>query len=115
VLGATRAFSRFGLPPRPFGIRGAVVVRHDVVLALTGADVGSDAAIEIGLRVSLDLAFAPYGCEPRLVVARESLWAIVMSDLNESCSANVIAPSVEIEEAAIAITAKPFLVVSSRV
>src|SRR6266511_6083285 len=51
------------------------------------------------------LAFAPYGREPRLLVARESLWTVVMPHLNESGSANVIAPGVEIEEAAIAVTA----------
>ena len=50
-------------------------------------------------------AFTPYGCEPRLLVARKSRRAIVMQHLEEPSSANVIAPGVEIEEAAIAITA----------
>ena len=41
-----------------------------------------------GLDLSaVGLAFAPYGREPRLVVARESVWTVVMPHLNESGSA----------------------------
>ena len=58
-------------------------------------------------------ALAPYGCEPRLPVARESRRAIVMPHLDEPGSAHVVAPDVEIEEAAIAVTAPAFLIVSS--
>jgi hypothetical protein len=58
------------------------------------------------------LAFAPYGREPRLLVARKSRRAVVVFDLEEPGSSNVIAPGVEIEEAAIAAIAKAFLVVS---
>src|SRR5215471_3871719 len=34
-----------------------------------------------GSRPRCRLAFAPYGCEPRLLVARTSRWAIVVSHL----------------------------------
>src|SRR5215469_10816593 len=66
-----------------------------------------------GSRPRCRLAFAPYGCEPRLLVARTSRWAIVVSHLEEPGSSNEIAPGVEIEEAAIAAIAKAFLVVPS--
>ncbi len=66
-----------------------------------------------GSRPRCRLAFAPYGCEPRLLVARKSRWAIVVSHLEEPGSSNEIAPGVEIEEAAIAAIAKAFLVVPS--
>src|SRR5437016_9433444 len=59
------------------------------------------------------LAFAPYGREPQLLLARKSRRAVVVSDLEEPGSSNVIAPGVEIEEATIAAIAKAFLVVSS--
>src|SRR5262245_51071888 len=59
------------------------------------------------------LAFAPYGRQPRLLVARKSRRAVVVSHLEEPGSFNVIAPGVEIEEATIAAIAKAFLVVSS--
>ena len=59
------------------------------------------------------LAFAPYGREPGLLVTRKSRRAVVVSHLEESGSSDIIAPGVEIEEAAIAATAKAFLVVSS--
>jgi hypothetical protein len=59
------------------------------------------------------LAFAPYGREPRLLVARNSRRAVVVSHLEEPGSSNVIAPGVEIEQAAIAAIAKAFLVVTS--
>jgi hypothetical protein len=66
-----------------------------------------------GSRLRCQLAFAPYGCKPRLLVARKSRWAIVVSHLEEPGSSNEIAPGVEIEEAAIAAIAKAFLVVPS--
>ena len=66
-----------------------------------------------GSRPRCRLAFAPYGCEPRLLVARKSRWAIVVSHLEEPGSSNEIAPGVEIEEAVIAAIAKAFLVVPS--
>jgi hypothetical protein len=46
------------------------------------------------------LAFAPNGHEPRLLVAREPRWAEVTLHLEEPGSGDVIAPGVEIEEAA---------------
>jgi len=52
-------------------------------------------------------------CEPRLLVARKSRRAVVVSHLEESGSSNVIAPGGEIEEAAIAAIAEAFLVVPS--
>jgi hypothetical protein len=58
-------------------------------------------------------SFAPYGREPRLLLARKSRRAVVVSHLEEPGSSNVIAPGVEIEEAAVAAIAKAFLVVSS--
>src|SRR6516165_5421482 len=61
------------------------------------------------------LPFAPDGREPPLLVARQSRRAVVMPHLQEPGCGDVIAPGVVIEEAAIAITAKAFLVVSSRV
>ena len=69
----------------------------------------------LGQKDGLRLAFAPYGREPRLLVARKSRRAVVMSHLAEPGSSNVIAPGIEIEEAAIAAIAKAFLVVSSGV
>jgi hypothetical protein len=69
----------------------------------------------LGQKDGLRLAFAPYGREPRLLVARKSRRAVVVSHLVEPGSSNVIAPGVEIEEAAIAAIAKAFLVVSSGV
>jgi hypothetical protein len=62
---------------------------------------------------SWKVAFAPYGREPRLLLARKSRRAVVVSHLAEPGSSNVIAPGVEIEEAAVAAIAKAFLVVSS--
>ena len=62
-----------------------------------------------------NLADTPNGREPRLLVAREPRRAEVTLHLEESGIGEVIAPGVEIEEAAIAVTAKTFLVVSSRV
>src|SRR5438552_6402774 len=61
----------------------------------------------------VDLAFAPYGREPRLLVARGSRRAVVMPHLNEPGSAHVSAPGFEIKEAAIAVTAPAFLIMSS--
>ena len=61
------------------------------------------------------LPFAPDGREPPLLVARQSRRAVVMPHLEEPGCGDVIAPGVVIEEAAIAITAEAFLVVSSRV
>jgi hypothetical protein len=58
-----------------------------------------------GFSEPIPLAFAPYGREPRLLVARESRRAVVMPHLEQPGSGNVIAPGVEIEEAAIAVTA----------
>ena len=61
------------------------------------------------------LPFAPDGREPPLVVARQPWRAVVMAHLQEAGCGDVITPGVVIEEAAIAITAEAFLVVSSRV
>ena len=62
-----------------------------------------------------DLAFTPNGRKPGLLVAREPRWAEVTLHFEEPRSDDVIAPSVEIEKTAKAITAQPLLVVSSRV
>ncbi len=61
------------------------------------------------------LAFAPNGRQPRLPMARKPWWPEITLHLDESDGGDVIAPGVEFEEAAIAIAAKTFLVVSSRV
>ena len=53
----------------------------------------------------MGLIFAPNSREPRLLVARESRRAVIMFHLEEPGSGDKIAPGVEIEEAAIAITA----------
>ena len=50
--------------------------------------------------VGMWVAFAPNGHEPRLLVARETRWAEVTLHLEEPSSGDVIAPGVEIEEAA---------------
>ena len=57
-----------------------------------------DAAVVLPDCLALELAFAPYGREPRLLVARTSRWAIVVSHLEEPGSSNEIAPGVEIEK-----------------
>ncbi len=54
------------------------------------------------MAVTAGLAYAPNGREPRLLVAREPRWAEVTLHLEEPGSGDVIAPGVEIEEAAIA-------------
>lgn len=61
------------------------------------------------------LAFAPNGCEPRLPVPRQSRRAVVMAHLHEAGQGDVIAPSVEIEEAGIAVVAQALLVIPSRI
>src|SRR5271154_5477143 len=61
------------------------------------------------------LGFAPNSREPGLPGSRQARWAVVMADLYETGCGDVIAPGVEIEEAGIAIVAKPLLVVSSRI
>src|SRR5271154_4045165 len=53
------------------------------------------------------LGFAPNGREPGLPGSRQARWAVVMADLYETGCGDVIAPGVEIEEAGIAIVAKP--------
>ena len=61
------------------------------------------------------LAFAPNGREPRLLMPRLSRRAVVMAHLHEAGRGDVIAPSVEIEEAGIAIAAQALLVIPSRI
>ena len=61
------------------------------------------------------LGFAPNGREPRLPMARQSRRAVVMAQLDEAGRGDVIAPSVEIEEAGIAIVAQALLVIPSRI
>ena len=61
------------------------------------------------------LAFAPNGCEPRLPMPRQPRRAVVMAHLHEARRDDVIAPSIEIEEAAIALVGKVLLVISSGV
>ena len=61
------------------------------------------------------LAFAPNGREPRLLMPRQSRRAIVMAHLHEAGRGDVIAPSVEIEEAGIAVVAQALLVIPSRI
>src|SRR5947208_7741521 len=52
--------------------------------------------------LGIPIAFAPYGREPQLLLARKSRRAVVVSHLEEPGTSNVIAPGVEIEETAIA-------------
>ena len=61
------------------------------------------------------LGFAPNGREPRLLMPRQSRRAVVMAHLHEAGRGDVIAPSVEIEEADIAIVAQALLVIPSRI
>src|SRR5215471_9578361 len=61
------------------------------------------------------LAFAPNGREPRLPMPRQSRGAVVMAHLHEAGQGDVIAPSVEIEEAGIAVVAQALLVIPSRI
>ena len=56
------------------------------------------------------LAFAPNGRQPRLLMPRQSRRAVVMAYLHEAGRDDVIAPSVEIEEAGIAVVAQALLV-----
>jgi hypothetical protein len=48
-------------------------------------------------------------------MAREPRWAEVALHLEEPGSGDVIAPGIEIEEAAIAVTTEAFLIISPRV
>jgi hypothetical protein len=66
-----------------------------------------------GLRGSS--AFAPNGREPWLLVKRESRRTVVVPQLNEPGSGYVVAPGVEVEEAAIAVASEALLVIPSRV
>ena len=61
------------------------------------------------------LAFAPNGREPRLPMPRQSRGAVVMAHLHEAGQGDVIAPSVEVEEAGITIVAQTLLVIPSRI
>jgi hypothetical protein len=61
------------------------------------------------------LGFAPNGREPRLLMSRQSRRAVVTAYLLEAGRRDVIAPSIEIEEAGVAIVAQALLVVSSRI
>ena len=56
------------------------------------------------MAVAGGLAFAPNGCKPRLLVTREPRRAEVTLHLEESGIGDVIAPGVEIKEAAITVT-----------
>ena len=61
------------------------------------------------------LALAPNGRKPRLPMPRQSRRAVVMAHLHEAGRGDVIAPSVEIEEAGITIVAQALLVIPSRI
>ena len=61
------------------------------------------------------LGFAPNGREPRLLMPRQSWRAVVMAQLREAGRRDVVTPSVEIEEAGVAIVAQALLVISSRI
>ena len=63
--------------------------------------------------ISATLSFARNGCEPRLLVMREPWWPVVMLDDDEPSVRQIVAPGVEIEETAIAITAPTLLVATS--
>src|SRR5207248_55955 len=55
------------------------------------------------------LGFAPNGREPRLLMPRQSWRAVVMPHLLEAGRGDVIAPSIQIEEASVAIVGKALL------
>ena len=61
------------------------------------------------------LAFAPNRREPRLLMPRQSRRAVVMAYLHKAGRGDVIAPSVDIEEAGIAVVAQTLLVIPSRI
>ena len=61
------------------------------------------------------LGFAPNGREPRLLMPRQSWRAVVMLHLLEAGRGDVIAPSIQIEEASVAIVGKALLVIPSRI
>ena len=61
------------------------------------------------------LGFAPNGREPRLLMPRQSWRAVVMPHLLEAGRGDVIAPSIQIEEASVAIVGKALLVIPSRI
>ena len=57
------------------------------------------------MAVAAGLAFVPNGREPRLLMARKPRRAEVTLHLEKTCGGDVMAPGVEVEEAAIAVTA----------
>ena len=61
------------------------------------------------------LGFAPNGREPRLLMPRQSWRAVVMPHLLETGRGDVIAPSIQIGEASVAIVGKALLVIPSRI
>src|SRR6516165_2993579 len=61
------------------------------------------------------LALAPNSRQPRLLVPRQSRWAVVMRYLHEPGRGYVIAPSVEIEEARVSTIAQALVILPSRV
>jgi hypothetical protein len=61
------------------------------------------------------LAFAPNGRQPRLLMPRQSRRAVVMAHFHEAGRGDVIAPSLEIEEAGIAVVAQALRVIPSRI
>jgi hypothetical protein len=61
------------------------------------------------------LALAPNGREPRLLMPRQSRRAVIMAHLHEAGRGDVIAPSVKIEKAGIAVIAQALLVIPSRI
>src|SRR6202035_4009507 len=61
------------------------------------------------------LGFAPNGREPRLLMPRQSWRAVVMPHLLEAGRGDIIAPSIQIEEASVAIVGKALLVIPSRI
>jgi len=77
---------------------------------LQPAQYAKPAKLPIGVR---RLGFAPNGREPRLLVPRQSWRAVVMPHLLEAGRGDVIAPSIQIEEASVAIVGKALLVIPS--
>src|SRR4051812_35982434 len=61
------------------------------------------------------ISLSPHRREPRLSLPRQTGRAIVMPHLHEARRADVAAPCLEIEEAAVALIAEAFLVVAARV
>jgi len=117
----------FGVASHALGIHGQylfVDAEQQLVVAKVSSKGGAarscahnlDATGCIGVRARPGgLALAPNGHEPRLPMPRQPRRAVVMAHLHEAYRDDVIAPSIEIEEAAIALVGKALLVISSGV